>query len=56
MVDAQVVKQLAGRIAEDTILKIGMSLNFITSVILMIVVFSHGPLFMLIGSLFLLNL
>lgn len=56
MLGAQVVKQLAGRIAEDTILKIGMSLNFITSILLVIVVFSHGPLFMLIISLFVLNL
>lgn len=56
MLGAQVVKQLAGRIAEDTILKIGMSLNFITSILLVIVVFSHGPLFMVIISLFVLNL
>lgn len=56
MLGAQVVKQLAGRIAENTILKIGMSLNFITSILLVIVVFSHGPLFMLIISLFILNL
>ncbi len=56
MVGAQVMKQLAGRITEQAILKIGLSLNLIISASVLMVVIFHGPLFSLVASLFLLNL
>lgn len=56
MVGAQVVKQLAGRVKEQTILRIGLVLNFITSAAVLIVVLFHGPLLVLVLSFFLLNL
>lgn len=45
---SQLVKQLAGRMTERSILLIGLSLAFISSVTVLIVVFSHGPLFALV--------
>ncbi|WP_160723526.1 multidrug effflux MFS transporter [Bacillus sp. USDA818B3_A] len=52
---AQVVKFLAGRIKEDSILFVGLSLAFISGTIVMVNVFMHGPLMMLVIPLFFLN-
>jgi DHA1 family bicyclomycin/chloramphenicol resistance-like MFS transporter len=52
---AQVVKILAGRIKEDSILLIGLALAFISGTIVLVGVFLHGPLIMLVIPLFFLN-
>ncbi|MBM7651195.1 multidrug effflux MFS transporter [Neobacillus cucumis] len=52
---AQIVKLLAGRIKEDSILLIGLALAFISGTIVLINVFWHGPLMMLVIPLFFLN-
>ncbi|MCR2822310.1 multidrug effflux MFS transporter [Lederbergia panacisoli] len=53
IIGAQTVRRLAGRIPERRILLIGMSLAFITSIAVLIVVLSHGPLYSLVIPLFL---
>ncbi|MCJ8008689.1 multidrug effflux MFS transporter [Lederbergia wuyishanensis] len=53
IIGAQTVRRLAGRIPESRILLIGMSMAFITSAAVLIVVLSHGPLFSLVIPLFL---
>lgn len=50
---SQLVKQLAGRMTERGVFLIGLSLAFISSATVLIVVFSHGPLFALVISIFL---
>ncbi|PLS03273.1 hypothetical protein [Neobacillus cucumis] len=52
---AQIVKLLAGRIKEDSILLIGLALAFISGTIVLIDVVLHGPLMMLVIPLFFLN-
>ncbi|MED4040117.1 MULTISPECIES: multidrug effflux MFS transporter [Niallia] len=52
---AQVVKFLAGRIKEDSILLIGLVLALMSGTFVLIGVFLHGPLLMLVIPLFLLN-
>ncbi|MBS4219992.1 multidrug effflux MFS transporter [Bacillus sp. FJAT-49711] len=52
IIGAQTVRRLAGRITERRILLIGMSMAFITSAAVLIVVLSHGPLFTLVIPLF----
>ncbi len=52
---AQVVKLLAGKIKEDSILLIGLVLAFVSGTIVLIEVFVHGPLMMLVLALFFLN-
>ncbi|MBS4201699.1 multidrug effflux MFS transporter [Bacillus sp. FJAT-49732] len=53
IIGAQTVRRLAGRITERRILLIGMSMAFITSTVVLIVVLTHGPLFSLVIPLFL---
>jgi DHA1 family bicyclomycin/chloramphenicol resistance-like MFS transporter len=55
MIGAQLVKQLAGRMTGRNIFLIGLALSFITSILVLIVVFAHAPLFTLVISLFLFN-
>jgi MFS transporter, DHA1 family, multidrug resistance protein len=52
---AQIVKLLAGRIKEDSILLIGLALAFIAGTIVLIEVFMQGPLMMLVIPLFFFN-
>jgi len=52
---AQIVKLLAGRIKEDSILLIGLAIAFISGTIVLINVLLHGPLIMLVIPLFFLN-
>lgn len=52
---AQIVKLLAGRIKEDSILLIGLALAFIAGTMVLIEVFLNGPLIMLVIPLFFLN-
>ncbi|QKE76163.1 multidrug effflux MFS transporter (plasmid) [Arthrobacter citreus] len=52
---AQLVKILAGRVKEDSILFIGLLIAFISGVIVLMDVFLHGPLIMLVIPLSLLN-
>jgi len=53
MLGSEFVKRLAGRMTEHRIFLIGLTLAFLSSGTIMIVVFSHGPLFALVTSLFL---
>ncbi len=53
MLGSQFVKRLAGRMTEHRIFLIGLTLAFLSSGTVMIVVFIHGPLFALVTSLFL---
>jgi DHA1 family bicyclomycin/chloramphenicol resistance-like MFS transporter len=55
MLGAQLVKQLAGRMTERRIFLIGLALSFITSILVLIAVFFHAPLYALVISLFLFN-
>jgi len=55
MLGSQLVKRLAGRMTDRSILRMGLSLAFLSSVAILSVVLSHGPLFMLVMSLFFLN-
>ncbi|WEG14634.1 multidrug effflux MFS transporter [Pullulanibacillus sp. KACC 23026] len=50
---AQVVRRLAGRMSETRILQMGLSLAFLASIAVLIVVLLHGPLFSLVIPLFL---
>jgi DHA1 family bicyclomycin/chloramphenicol resistance-like MFS transporter len=50
---SQLVKQLAGRLTAHKIFQVGLQLAFITTVTILIVVFSHGPLFALFVAIFL---
>ncbi|WP_255286637.1 MULTISPECIES: multidrug effflux MFS transporter [unclassified Bacillus (in: firmicutes)] len=52
---AQIVKLLAGRIKEDSILLIGLTIAFIAGTMVLIEVLLHGPLMMLVIPLFFLN-
>ncbi|MCM3653453.1 multidrug effflux MFS transporter [Metabacillus litoralis] len=52
---SQIVKLLAGRIKEDSILLIGLSLAFVAGTMVLIDVLLHGPLMMLVIPLFFLN-
>ncbi|MBS4196663.1 multidrug effflux MFS transporter [Lederbergia citri] len=53
IIGAQTVRRLAGRIPERRVLLIGMSMAFVTSTAVLIVVLSQGPLFSLVIPLFL---
>ena len=55
MLGAQLVKRLAGRMTPHNIFLIGLSLSIISNLLVLIVVFSHGPLAELVISLFLSN-
>jgi MFS transporter, DHA1 family, multidrug resistance protein len=55
MLGAQLVKRLAGRTTPHKIFVIGLLSSFISSLVVLIVVFSHGPLAALVISLFLSN-
>lgn len=55
MLGAQLVKRLAGRKTPHNIFLIGLLSSFISSLAVLIVVFSHGPLAALVISLFLFN-
>jgi DHA1 family bicyclomycin/chloramphenicol resistance-like MFS transporter len=55
MLGAQLVKRLAGRMTGRNIFLIGLALSFITSILVLIVVLAHAPLFTLVISLFLFN-
>jgi MFS transporter, DHA1 family, multidrug resistance protein len=55
MLGAQLVKRLAGRTTPHNIFLIGLLSSFISSLAVLIVVFSHGPLAALVISLFLSN-
>jgi MFS transporter, DHA1 family, multidrug resistance protein len=55
MLGAQLVKRLAGRITDHNIFLIGLALSFITSILVLIAVYFHAPLFALVISLFLFN-
>ncbi|QIZ08778.1 multidrug effflux MFS transporter [Priestia megaterium] len=55
MLGAQLVKRLAGRTIQHNIFLIGLLSSFISSLAVLIVVLSHGPLAVLVISLFLFN-
>jgi MFS transporter, DHA1 family, multidrug resistance protein len=55
MLGAQLVKRLAGKVTGRNIFQIGLASSFITSILILISVFSHAPLFALVISLFLFN-
>lgn len=55
MLGAQLVKRLAGKVTSRSIFLIGLTSSFITSILVLISVFSHAPLFALVISLFLFN-
>jgi MFS transporter, DHA1 family, multidrug resistance protein len=55
MLGAQFVKRLAGRTTPHTIFQIGLLSSLISSIAVLIVVLSHGPLAALVFSLFLSN-
>jgi MFS transporter, DHA1 family, multidrug resistance protein len=55
MLGAQLVKRLAGRMTPHNIFLIGLSSSFIFSLLVLIVVLSHGPLVALVISLFFCN-
>jgi len=50
---AQVVRRLAGRVSEHRILQAGLTLACVSSVTVLIVVLTHGPLFAMVIPLFL---
>jgi DHA1 family bicyclomycin/chloramphenicol resistance-like MFS transporter len=45
---SQIVRKLAGRISEHTILHFGLGLSFIATITVLVVVLTHGPLFALV--------
>lgn len=53
MLGSQIVKLLAGRMAEQRIFVIGLSVGFLSTGTVMTVVFSQGPLIAMVSSLFL---
>lgn len=56
MIGAQLVKRLAGRITDRNIFLIGLAFSFIASILVLMAVLFHAPLFALVISLFLFNL
>ncbi|MDR4947576.1 multidrug effflux MFS transporter [Neobacillus cucumis] len=56
MLGAQLVKRLAGRVTNRNIFQIGLALSFIASILVLMAVLFHAPLFALVISLFLFNL
>lgn len=53
MLGSQFVKRSAGRLAENHLLLIGLTLAFLSSGAVMVVALSHGPLWVLVAALFL---